>query len=189
LHYFLVVLVLLISACTDKDSLHRWTSENLEPEYTQLRGRVVAVEIVDSRPDTTSRPLNVPKMSLPWNDDEVAPSLTIGHRGLIESEVAKYFSGGDEVTVRVEIRHWVQRFVANWWSEGEEAECELAIDILSGGQSLAGGSAVGGAEVKLQSLDAGQATIEEIYVRVIAASISQCMKEYSKRLAAQSPGA
>ena len=75
----------------------------------------------------------------------------------------------------------MKRFIANWFSEGEEVECELSIDLMWGGDRLGGGRFVGWAVIESQSFDAGASTIDDMYLKVIVASIAECMGGYSTR--------
>ena len=178
-----IALVVMTAACSSTYDPHGLLDESFEPDYLQLPGSVVDVEIEDAREDTTSRELSVPMLSFPWSDDKVEPALTPAYRSFIESEINKYFVGGEELSVTVVINEGVKRFVANWFSEGQEAECKLTIKIVREGASLTGGALHGGATIKVQSFDAGGAAIEAMYKTVIAACIDQCMRAYSEEVA------
>ncbi len=178
-----VALLVVTAGCSSTYDPHRLLDESFAPTYLQLPGIVVDIEIEDARQDTTNRELRVPALSFPWSDDEVQPALTPAQREFIESEISKYFSGGDELSAKVVIMQGVKRFVANWFSEGEEVECELTIDLMREGVRLGGGSLVGAATIKVKSFDAGASTIDDMYLKVIAACIDQCMREYSTQAA------
>lgn len=175
-----VALVVTTASCTSTYDPDRLLDKAFEPTYVSLSGVVVDVEIEDVRQDTTSRELRVPTFSFPWNDDEIQPALTPDHRAFIESEIRKYFAEGDELTVRVAIIKAAKRFKANWMSEGEEAECELSVELMRGGSDSRQRGFVGGAVIKMQSLDASASKIDEIYLKVIAASIEKCMAAYAE---------
>lgn len=176
-----IILAVLAASCTRSVDPEKVLDEAFEPKYVQLSGTVVEVEIADAREDTTSRALEVPSMSFPWNDDEIQPTLTPDHRSVIESEVRKYFAGGEELVVKVVILRAVKRFKANWRSEGEEVECELSVEIERKRGAPANRGFVGGAVIKLQSLDASSSKIDDLYLQVIAASIEECLTGYANR--------
>lgn len=172
-----VALVLATVACTSVYDPAILDDDSYAPTYVQLEGDVVAIEIADARRDTTSRELRIPGMSFPWNDDAVEPTVTAADRAFIETEIRKYFTGGESARVRVQIVRAVKRFRANWFSEGEEAECELVIELSRGEDQRRRCRHIGSATVKITSFDAGRSKIDAIYRKVIAASLQGCFAE------------
>jgi hypothetical protein len=166
-----------LTSCASKQAL---LSKLTEPNKIKLLGKIVDIEIIDKRINTSLEKIKIPMISFPGESDRISPVLTEGQKQLITNKIRSYFITSDfNVNIKCYILTGFKEFTAHTWHEKEYVEFEAKIELLDENNILK--KEVSQKVVfEAKSMDASQSYLDKIYEKAINTAIYKCFDQLQK---------
>ena len=138
---------------------------------------ISGVDIIDSRNDTTSRAVDIPRHPKKGQADEINQALNDKHRKLITEEMTVYLETSDkEARVEVEVLEGVKKFEGATFGRTEYVKVKLGVTLYDDVHSPFYLKSSGEAMYEIQSLKASNEFIEKLYQKALKASLYKCFE-------------
>lgn len=168
---YILILLFAITSCGSKKSI---IEKNYETDKIIIYGRINEIIINDSRKDTTSRELKIPKLSFPGQSDIIQPSLTQFHKDSITKQIKSYFlNSEDNFNITVEVTKGLKEFNANAFNEREFVQfgTKITLSNLNNNDEKNCSST---AFFETKSIDASNEFVDKLYLKAIRTSVYKC---------------
>ncbi|WP_299984492.1 hypothetical protein [uncultured Pontibacter sp.] len=173
-----VAIVCLLSGCAANTYVSQVKQNNLPP--LNLAFSVQEVQITDSRKDQSIEDIKLPLVSKPNSLIKHVPTLTATHQQIIENVIKENTTNaGIPVKAVINIPDSYKEFSATWSSEKERGFAQVQINLVNqeSGELITACDSSG--ELFVQSIDATNERMEEIYQLTIKNVIYNCLKSMS----------
>lgn len=170
-----IAIIYLLTGCAASTYVSQLKQNNLPP--LNLAFNVQEVQITDSRKDQSSEDIKLPFVSKPNSLIKHVPALTTTHKQLIENVIRENTTNlGIPVKAIINIPDSYKEFSSTWSSEKEKGFAQVQISILNqeSGELITACDTSG--ELFVQSVDATNERMEEIYLLTMKNVIYNCLK-------------
>lgn len=174
-------LLYLLTGCAASSYVSDVRQKELPPLH--LAFQVQEIEITDSRTNQSTEIIKLPIISKPNTLIRHVPALTSPHKQLIETVVKENTTNlGLPVKAVINIPDSYQEFSSTWSTEKERGFAQVQISLINQetGELIAAGDSSG--ELYVQSADATNKRIEEIYQLTIKNVIYNCLQSVANQV-------
>ncbi len=175
-----VVLIHLLSGCAASSYVPQVKQKDLPS--LNLPFKIQGVEINDSRKNQSAEDIKLPLISKPNLLIKHVPALTLNHKQLIENVVRdNTIISGTPVKAVVNFLEGYKEFSSTWSSEKERGFVEITIILVNQETGSPITECNSSGELFIQSVDATNEKMEEIYRLTLKNVIYNCLKSMSSQ--------
>ncbi|MFB9865512.1 hypothetical protein [Rufibacter immobilis] len=170
-----IAIVCLLTGCAASSYVAQVKQNSLPP--LNLAFNVQEVQITDSRTNQSSEDIKLPFVSKPNSLIKHVPALTPAHKQLIEKVIKENTThSGVPVKALINIPDSYKEFTSTWSSEKEKGFAQVQISLVNqdSGELITACDTSG--ELFVQSADATNERMEEIYQLTLKNVIYNCLK-------------
>lgn len=174
--FLLSIAVAVIAGCSTSGSIYREST----PPSLSIPMASFDVEIVDKRTDVATRPIVVPTISAPWDEDSVSPPLpTSLHARASGILSAARITGEKHLDFEIEVVEARQHFLANVWSETERINWTIRLMVVAGSSRT---EYLGEADGHRSSMDASSARLDSMFLSGFSSALTDALSKYEAAL-------
>jgi hypothetical protein len=168
---FLVLGVGLLLAGCSATAKKAFLNEEYRAPGVRASFSAAAFSIIDLRETVTTRPLDVPVLSLPGTNDSINPALNEAYtRAMREEAEALLTAGGPAYDIRISVIEAKKAFYGAL-VEREAARVTVRVDVLDSVHQPYFYSATGEANLEMKSTNAGQDFSEKQFVKALKMAV------------------
>ncbi len=176
-----MAVVCLLTGCAANRYVSQVKQQTLPP--LDLAFNVQEVQITDSRTNQSSEDIKLPFVSTPNSLIKHVPALTANHKHIIENVIKENTSSsGVPVKAIINIPDSYKEFTSTWSSEKERGFAQVQINLVNqeSGELMMACESSG--ELFVQSVDATNERMEEIYQLTIKNVVYNCLKSMANQV-------
>lgn len=178
LRYFLLFMTTLLSSCAASNYISQIKQADLP--HLGLQYNIQEVEIIDSRHNQKTEDIKLPVVSKPNTLITHVPALTVSHKELLEKVIRENSTtSGESVKAIIDVSESYKEFTSTWSSEKEKSFAQLKVNLINKetGELIKECNSSG--ELSVQSVDATNARMEELYVLTLKNVLYNCLSSMS----------